>query len=922
MARISAWLADRLAVRPGGPPALFVSGESGVGKTALVTAALGAYPGASKGTSRSESVHEGALVARWAYGAPWHPQPYGVLRQLVGERAGRDPGAIRAALIEAGCPVLLIIDDLHWSDEATLDLLPALVDAVAGDPVAIIAAYRSDELPRGSLVRGVRAQLRHRRQLTELPLTPLDSGALAQLIASTLAAEPTPSLVQAVAERTEGVPFFVEELLAALETAGALVADGPRTGLAATGDLPLPDSVRDAVLLHASGLSEPARSVLDVAAVIGVEFDAALAAELADLAVEAHATPVGGEGADLWPDEIDHCGLIAAGPAGRRRFRHALAHEAIYAEVPWSRRRFLHRAVADRLIAADGPAGVIARHLLAGRELDRARPALIAAADEHWRSHAYRDAARLLSTALEHWPNGVDEPGRLVVVDRLARCAELSGDHPRAVTGLRELVEWSTVDGSAPDGPAQVLRRLAVQYELLGHWPPALAAREAAADAFARIGQPAEAAVERLAVAVHLRSAATFRAALETLDAAQVDATAAGRDDLVSRIGGLRGNVLARMGRADEALPQLRAALELALTGDHTAAAAEIYQRLADSLEHAGDYRGASRAYDEAYAFCQRNDQDTMGQLCRACATVVLFHSGQWEAALRLSDEVLGDGRASPHARAVATGVAGLVHALRGETARARANLLESRSLARRIDLVAMELLSTWGLALLDEGAQRYERAAESYRHVLIRCRETEERHYCVPILQYAVARFAQDGAPADLGAATALLAEAVAATGQPEARAAFAYAAAEAGPDAAELRRAVELLEGLNLPVVEMLVRQRAALAVGEPEEAVRLLRPAYRMARRLRAGPVAQTLRADLARLGAPPEESGLLTRREAETLRLVGDGLTSRAIGERLHLSVRTVEMHISHAMTKLGCRTRAEAVQRFTALSGSR
>jgi DNA-binding CsgD family transcriptional regulator len=76
------------------------------------------------------------------------------------------------------------------------------------------------------------------------------------------------------------------------------------------------------------------------------------------------------------------------------------------------------------------------------------------------------------------------------------------------------------------------------------------------------------------------------------------------------------------------------------------------------------------------------------------------------------------------------------------------------------------------------------------------------------------------------------------------------------------------------------------------------------------------AQTLADDLARLGAPPAEAGPLTHREAEMLRLVAEGLTSRAIGERLHLSVRTVDMHIGHAMTKLGCRTRAEAVQRLS------
>src|SRR6185369_16566202 len=220
------------------------------------------------------------------------------------------------------------------------------------------------------------------------------------------------------------------------------------------------------------------------------------------------------------------------------------------------------------------------------------------------------------------------ESERLDVVDRLARCAELSGDHALAVTSLREL------DAGSPR--ADVHRRLAVQHELLGHWPPALAARESAARAYAKHQQPAEAAVERLAVAAHLRSAASFRAALEVLDAAESDAEDAGRTDLLCRVRGVRGNVLARMGRADEGVPMVRAALRLALGHGLTVPAAELYQRLADSLEHAGDYRQAGRAYDSAYEFCERHDQGAAGQLCRACATVVMFHSGRWDRAAGL----------------------------------------------------------------------------------------------------------------------------------------------------------------------------------------------------------------------------------------------------------------------------------------------
>ena len=908
-AQIHAWLTARLGRDSGTAPACFVSGEAGVGKTALLTSSI------------EDAGLEGVEIRR-AVAVPWHPSPYGVLAQIAPSvltqiapsvaaahrTTAVQPDAVRAELLAVGRPVVVVLDDLHWSDDATLELLPSLIDAVAGDPIAVLSAYRGDELPRGHLLRRVRTQLRHRRQLSEIALGPLDDTAIPVLITALIGRPPTAALAIAVADRTDGLPFFVEELLAALDAAGWLAPDGERVDLAGSGGLPLPDTIRDAVLLRVAGLPAPSRAALDVAAAIGVEFSATTVAALAD---------------DDWPDDLDQCGLITVGVGDERRFRHALAQEAIYAEVPWSRRRALHRAVADRLTSEGGPSVAVARHLLAAHDLDRARPALVAAAAEHMRSAAYRDAARLLTTALDAWPVAADEPARLAAVDRLAHCAELSGEHTSAITSLRELADRRA---GRPD-VAEVQRRLATQYELLGQWPLALSARESAADAFTAAGLPGDAAAERLSVAAHLRSAASFRAALDVLDVAEASALAAERTDLICRIGGLRGNVLSRMGRAGDGVPVVRDALQLALDNRLAAPASEIYQRLADSLEHSGDYRAAGRAYDTAYEFCQAYDQSALGQLCHACATVVLFQNGRWDRALTLCGEVLADPVAAAHARAVASGVAGLVHAMRGQTTAARAGLLESRSTAVRIDLVAMELLSTWGLALLDEDTGRTARAVENYRHVIERCRTTEERHYCVPVLQFAVARFVADDRVADLGAAMELLAEADATTGQPEARAAFSYALGESSlagnaPDQAigHMRRALDLLSGLELPLVDAHVRHRTAVALyasGQRAEAAAALHDAHRTAKRLKARLLVERMRPDLDTMGAPSHSgaTALLTSRESQVLRLVGDGLTSREIGRRVFLSPRTVEMHISNAMVKLDCRTRAEAVRRL-------
>jgi DNA-binding CsgD family transcriptional regulator len=113
---------------------------------------------------------------------------------------------------------------------------------------------------------------------------------------------------------------------------------------------------------------------------------------------------------------------------------------------------------------------------------------------------------------------------------------------------------------------------------------------------------------------------------------------------------------------------------------------------------------------------------------------------------------------------------------------------------------------------------------------------------------------------------------------------------------------------------------RAAVALITGSrvPTDAVGMLRDAYRVAHRLRARSLLARIGPDMDRVGAAPVDAGaaaLLTPREGEVLRLVGDGLTSREIAQRLFLSVRTVEMHVRNGVSKLGCRTRAEAVRQL-------
>jgi DNA-binding CsgD family transcriptional regulator len=928
--------------RAGHGSVVLLAGEAGVGKTTLARWALagsgllvldgagvpggGSAFGPVVGALRSYlrvpgggALIDGPLTAHLALLLPelGPPPPEGDRATLF--------EAIRSALatIAARHPAALFLDDLQWADDATLELLPALARSVPEQPLLILGTFRSDELPRGHPIRRMRNELRRAGQLRQVAVEPLGPAATAALVDRTLGTA-APSLRRAVFDRTDGIPFYVTELGAALVASGRLQPGPSGLELLDGADVPLPESVRDAVLLRAAGLSDEARAAVTAAAVAGQTFDLELVTAVAGL--------------DEWPDELLRHGIVTESGAGAVTFRHALIRDAFYAEIPWTRRVALHRAVARRLAAARAAPAQVAEHWVLGRQPDQARAALLAAADTFCAVHAYRDGARAIRRALELWPDGGDEPARLDGLDRLARCAELAGDLGDAIAAWREVADGRERDGDLPRlGAAQ--RRLAAVLELQGRWQEALASRERAATTFTTAGLPADAAAERLAAAAHLRSAASFRAALSLLEAAVQQARAAGRVDLEARILGQEGNVRARMGQGTEGVELVRAGLAMALEHGLTGPAAEIYQRLADALEHTGDYPAARDTYDEAFSFCTANAIEPTAQLCRACLTAVLRQSGDWDRAARLCQQVIASTGANLHARAVAIGMLGSILGLRGHPRRARPLLLEAVTLARRIELAAVELLAVWGLAIVDRNDGHTEAAAGHCWSILNRWKQTEDRHYAIPPLRWATTFFAESGDLPGARACAAALAQIAADVAQDEAMSALSHALGEMAlidgsteQAAAQFTRALVLLKGTEAPFERAESERRAGAALagsGRREEAIERLVSAHRTARRLGARPLVEQVAGALAALGERAEqrlgrrtatqlEQGGLTRRELEIVRMVAIGRTNREIARDLFVSHRTVEMHVSSILMKLDCRSRADAARRASEL----
>jgi DNA-binding CsgD family transcriptional regulator/tetratricopeptide (TPR) repeat protein len=917
--------------REGAGSIVLVSGDAGVGKTRLIAE-----------LARTES---DALVLS-GVASPVGTPPYGAVVAALRARLRADPGALGGAgplmphlavilpelgpsaaasdqptLVEAirGAlahlareqPVLLVLDDLQWSDEATLELLSALADPVAELSVLVMALYRSDGLPRDHGVRRLRHELRRAGRLDELALEPLSLGDVAELLAAVLNGTPSTSLVSWVYESTQGTAFFVEELAAAMRVSGALKPGAQGLELDRRSEVPIPDTVRDAVLISASELTSEGRAAAEAAAVAGETFDLDLIGSLAS------------------PDgvaELLDRGLARESDIGTAAFRHGLTREALYADVPWMRRRALHRAIAEASEAAGAPSREVATHWLGARDGDRARSAFLRAVIESERVHAYRDGADAGRLALDMWPEGADEELRLDTLERYARCAELAGELAEAGRAWRELAD---VREGVDRAVAQ--RQLAAVLELRGERGHAFAARGQAAEGFAVHEAHGDAALELLIMANQLRISAQHGEAMALASRARAAAEDAGRMDLRLRALGVEGMARAKHGEYDAGLVTVRAALAVALERGMTVVAAELYQRLSVVLYDAADFRGAEEVLETALGLCDASPDPGVESACLTCMAYVLRERGEWRQAGEMCRELIAEGIAVW----VAEGLLGAIHCFEGRHGAARRMLTSCLTVAARDRHYNMTVDSTTALARLAAAEKSPQIAKEHCRSLLTHWEDSDDNHYAIAGLRWSASFFAGQGDAGFAHECADALSRIASRTGQPDALAALACAIGEtallegdASTAADQIRRSAELHRDLDTPFERAQVELRAGVALGaagERELALEHLGNAYRIARKLGARPLAADAAREVSVLGesvsrrlgvraAADADGAGLSRRELEVVRLLSDGHTNREIAEELVVSRRTVDMHVRNILRKLDCRSRVEAAKR--------
>jgi DNA-binding CsgD family transcriptional regulator/tetratricopeptide (TPR) repeat protein len=972
------WAAFERA-QAGSPATVVVAGEAGVGKTRLVTELIGqvraqralALAGGCLNVGEGVVAYAPLVEVLRSLGGAVDPAELervlggarAELARLVPELGAPEEAGVQAApgagalvpgrlfelllgvlhRLAERAALLLVVEDLHWADQSTRDLLGFLVRNLRAG-VALLLTYRSDELHRRHPLRPFLAELDRSGRAERLELARLGRRELGELLAGILG-EPAPAaLAQEILARSEGNPFFAEELLAA--RAGGVGGSGE-----------LPEALRDLLLARVEALSQPAQRLLQVAAVAGRRVDHHLLAEVA-------AQPPG-DLVDLLREAVAHHVLAAEGSGGGYAFRHALVQEAIYDDLLPVQRPPLHAAYARALAArieGQGDAGAaelgrLAYHWYTAHDLGRALLASVQAGQAAEAAFAQAEAVGHYERALELWEQAPQAAAsspldRGSLLQRAAQAADLAGKDLRAVALIKQAL--TETDAAAEPLRAGVLLERLARYQWgAGDTAAAVASVERAVAVIPAEPPSAERARALAAHGQLLMLRSRNRAAQARCEEAVAAARQAGARAVEGHALNSLGASLGSCGHLEAGVVLLEQARAIAAELGDPDDLCRAYHNLGCIYLTNGRYQDAVRTELECLDLARRFGAiGGYGPAVIAAAAEALLWLGRWDQAERLLSEAF-DLDPEPKVMVMSLLPRGLHRLWRGDLEGARADLtwILERS---KVSLDPRESADTWarlaavatwdghpedaravvagGLMSLDEADEAYPTAelcmaglaAEAALAGRAAARRDEKASAQASQIANGLLERARAAAGADgttvTGAvrATLLTAEAeqtrVAAPSDPGRWAEAAGAWDELGcpwPAAYARWRLAEALLERGAPREEAALQLQRAWAAARRLGAAPLLGEVELLARRARIAlapePVAGS---DTTKSAAPGDELGL-TPREREVLTLVAEGRTNRQIADALFISDKTASVHVSNILAKLGVANRAEA-----------
>lgn len=826
---------------------VFVTGGAGIGKSSLV--------------ERFVSEHRRDARTLWgACDALTTPRPLAPVHEIAAQipldgHLARDAEAhdrlFRALLADLGrhervC--LVVLEDLHWADAATLDFLRFIGRRIQRTSAVFVATCRDDELPARHPVRLVFGELTGQHVL-RLRLAPLSLAAVEVL------ARESGRDAGLLHRATGGNPFFVREVLA-------------------SPGVPVPETVRDAVLARLARCSAAARELAELVALSPGRTEAWLVESVLG-------TP------QVAVDEAGTLGLLEV-QTDSVGFRHELARLAVVDTLGPERARAMHAEVLRSLVEHGADPARLVHHATLAHQPAAVLEYAPLAAREATRLGAHREAAAHLDAALRYG-SSLTPALRAELLERHAQESSLANQTPEAIASATAAVASFRQLGDV-QAQARMLSLLSQEYRNVGDKAHA---DECVAGAIGLL--------EALAPGAHLAMAYGWRSMLalnrgwdretlefgnRALELARSVGDAAAQSHALCNIG---GGLLGTNDRKGYEL--MEHALALALAHKLEDQAARAYRTLLFYAALIHDFERAQRAFNEGVEYCEERGIFSHSAYIRAWYTACELDRGEWTEAARMATELLQSAEATGvQQRVTVMATIALVRLRRGDPG---AHELLDQALA--LALPTGELNRIGRVAAARAELAWYEgRLADVAREAEVGL--AEARGHTAPWIQGELLYWQSRGGSGDPAAGDA------GSVAEP-------YRLILAG----DWRAAAEAWAQIGMPY-----EQALALAEG-PEEA---LREALAILDRLGSGPLAAIVRQRLRQLGVRgvprgPNEatranpSGL-TARELEVLQLLAQGCSGAQLARRLHRSPKTVDHHISAVLEKLGVHSRAEAI----------
>ncbi|WP_419998042.1 helix-turn-helix transcriptional regulator [Streptomyces boninensis] len=952
----------------GAPQAVLVGGEAGVGKSRLVEEFLHAAEADGAVTAL------GGCVEAGAEGLPFAPlttalralrrtlgtamdeaaagreddlasllPDLGVLGERIGEAGARPEAAARGRLFDltarllerltADRPLVLVVEDLHWADRSTRELLAYLLRSLGDAKLLIVATYRSDDLDRRHPLRPALAELDRLRTVQRLELPRLTRAEVSGQIAGIHGGDaPDAALLDAVFTRSDGNAFFVEELA----LSGATARGGP-----------LSESLRDLLLVRIEALPESVQRVVRIAGGGGSTVEYALLAAVAGLPEDELITALRAA--------VDAGILRAAGEAPNDdvfRFRHALLREAVAGDLLPGERHQVARRYAEALEAAPGlvrpeeRAARLASFWYQARDAARALPATLQAAADASRRHAHAEQLQLLDRAVELWDEAPEAAkGGQDVLDLLADAAvaaRLTSEPERGVTITKQALRLLEARPQSADSALRAAwfwteRAIVVQMT-------------SRSDGWAELAKAEELVRGLPPSPVHayvLSEVATWQA-LHT-PGREAMATAQRAVDLARLVGDEETELDIRIplgwmtvdaGDVEGGIAELYEIRRRALLLGSPTVISRSHLNLADCLEGLGRSAEARERGEEAVEQLGRYGLTDGVAFALGNLGNSLISLGRWAEAEAGTAEVARMVTSPKRLGGTAIRRTNLA-ILRGDMEAAAAELTEAR---KHLDVHDVHPQYTLPMIRAELAIAAAGGHIQEVRALLAQATADGfpmgMQRYAWPLLYEAAAAEADARVlPAAQAGRAAAVARIRKATGglprfapawQAQGLGTEAELLSAEGAEAAAAERWAEAVaawepQGWPYHLARARFRYGQALLAARPaerEEPTELLRLAHESAAGLGAAPLVADVEALAARarvalaggsqeLPQDPVQQLGLTSRERDVLRLVASGRSNRQIADELFISPKTASVHVSNILGKLGVSSRGEA-----------